>query len=73
MNGIFIDRDSCSFYVDCPLHGDFVIYWDDYFAGIPQQNEKSVGRTDFAGVHIGVYFLIMYHGTGFFYCIAYVE
>lgn len=60
LNGIFINRDSFRFYVGCHCHDDFVIDWNHHFADISQQNEKSMGRVNFAGVHICFYFLIMY-------------
>ena len=63
MDGFFISRDSCRFHVGCHRHDDFIIYWDNYFADISQQNEKSMGRVDFAGIYIWFYFLIMYDGA----------
>lgn len=63
MNGIFIDRDSFGFHVGFHPHDDFVIYRNFHFADISQQNEKSVGRVDFAGHYIWFYFLTMYNDT----------
>lgn len=63
MNGIFIDRDSFGFYVGVHPHDDFVIYRNFRFADISQQNEKSVGRVDFAWYYIWFYFLTMYNDT----------
>lgn len=63
LNGIFINRDSFSFHVGCHRYDDFVIDWNHYFADISQQNEKSMGRVDFAGVYIWFYFLIMCDGA----------
>lgn len=63
MNGIFLDGNPCGLLLGLHRPGDSVTHRNYYFADISQQNEKSVGRIDFAWVHILRYPLVVYDDT----------